>query len=770
MASTNGASPPVPLRYIGDLKGGIVAAFISLPMSMSMGIVAFAPFGPDLAVHGGVAGIYSAVIVGVCAAVFGGRVLMVPSPRAAAAVIFASLAVHVMASDSLMFPSGTTVTHTIAIAFLAAFLAGVIQAGLGFSDYGSIVKYIPQPVVAGFVNSSALLIVLSQLNVLLDLPRPHVLLDPVADPGLIHPLTMVPGFVAMATVLAIGRWAKRLPASFIGLLIGSAAFYLMKASLGGVDVGTTMGELTSRLPAPAFVGFIAAPFAGGNPWIVLTLLIPAAVSMAAVGSMETSLSIATIDRLTGQRTDHNRELRAQGIANAAAAALGALFASGGIIRTKPAYDMGGRSVVSAVVCGLGLMAATIAFPEMNELIHPAVGAGVLNGLGFENLDRGSLQTLRRSLAPKALHRNTSLIDTVIVIAVILTALAFDLIVAVIVGIFLALLVFVARMGRAFVRRVGKGPAIHSRSAWDEHNRKIVEKYGHRIAVVELEGALFLATADTLDDLVRGLMAEGVTHVVLDMKRISQIDTSGAVKLADLAALLAGTDGRLVLGYVPEERRRGRARRRAERTEDDRRHHSYSREMWRTLEETGVVAAVGGDSLFPDTNSALVACERDIIARVLHEQQVSAPVSHPLPSIVDGLAPADIRFLRRQCRRDYFDAGETIFEQGDRGDALFLLSRGRADVTIYIAELGQEKRLQTLLGGAVFGEMALLDDKPRAASVRAVDPSVCYRLDRGAFELIKRDRPVLALKLFNNLCIMFSERMRSANTMISELEK
>ena len=164
MTSQGAISRPLTPNIIGDLKGGIIAAFISLPMSMSLGIVAFSPFGSDYTVQGGVAGIYGAIIVGIGAFIFGGRVLMVPGPRAAAAVIFSSLSVHLLSSEDLMFPSGTSVANVMTIGFLAIFLASVIQAALGFSKSSNIVKYIPQPVIAGFTNSSALLIVLSQLG------------------------------------------------------------------------------------------------------------------------------------------------------------------------------------------------------------------------------------------------------------------------------------------------------------------------------------------------------------------------------------------------------------------------------------------------------------------------------------------------------------------------------------------------------------------------------------------------------------------------------
>ncbi|MBL6948707.1 MAG: SLC26A/SulP transporter family protein [Rhodospirillales bacterium] len=773
MALKNGGPPPLFSSLRGDVKGGFVAALISLPMSMSMGIVAFLPLGPEYAVQGGVAGIYGAIIVGIGALIFGGRVVMVPGPRAVVAMIFSSLAVHLLSSEDLMFPSGTSVPSVLTIGFLAIFLAGVLQSGLGFLKHGKIVKYIPQPVMAGFVNSSALLIVLAQLGILLDIPRQDNLWESLVNLDLMRPLTMVPGVVAIASMLAVQRWARALPASFLGLAMGSAAYYAMKYSLGGMDVGTTMGEVTTSLPIVHATDFISSVLASGDIWSVLAFLIPAVISMAAVGSMETVLSINAMDKITDHRTDYNRELGAQGAANAFAGLLGGLMASGGVIRTKPAYDMGGRTVLSGVFCSTVLLAAMLGFAELIEFIPRAVVAGVVVVLGIQIFDRWSLDVFRRCSNLRSRSGTNTLMDAGVILLVMVTALVFDLIVAVLFGIFVALIFFVVRMSSSLIRRIGRGPAIHSRSAWDENKQKIIEKHGHKISTVELEGALFFATADTLEDVVRELLNDTVRHIVLDMKRVTHIDSSGALVLLRIHRLISQSGGKLMIGYVPEERRRkhnDRRKKNREKKTSDRRQKGISRRLWKTLEEIGVVSILGEEMLFADTDSALLFCERDVITQTLQEQSTQIIPAKRMPAILNGLTREEIRILRRQFRRRFFRPGETIFEEGGKGDSLYFLTRGRADVSIYLSSLGQDKRLQTLMDGSIFGEMAILDSKPRAATVRAVEDTLCYRLSIEAFELIKQKYPEMTLKLFNNLSIMFSERMRSANTMISELEK
>ena len=584
---------------------------------------------------------------------------------------------------------------------------------------------------------------------------------------------MLPGIIAIVTVLIVGRWAKALPASFVGLVFGSIAFYILKFSLDGADVGTTMGELTTSLPVAPAAHFWSSVVAGGDNWAVVSLLIPAAISMAVVGSMETSLAITAIDQLSEERTNQSRELGAQGSANIVAALFGGLMATGGMVRTRPAYDMGARSVLSGVICSVALFVTMLSLAELIEFIPRSVVAGVVIVLGIQIFDRNSLRMLRDCCRRHVLSRTNTLTDVAVILTVIVTALVFDLIVAVIVGIIFSLIIFVARMSRSLIRRIVRGPAIHSRSAWDENSQKLIDENGHKIAIVELEGAVFFATADALEDRVRELIGDNVTHVVLDMKRVSQVDSSGVRALNQINRLLSRTGGKLLLSYVFEERRQRDERRKEKNREQlpkDRRHKSVERNLWRTFEETGVIASLGRDIFFNDTDSALVHCEREIVDQVSAEQRRNDTQTLTSPAIIEGLSPAEIKFLLRQCQRCFIESGDTIFREGERGDALYYLSHGRADVSIYLSELGQGKRLQTLLRGAIFGEMAILDDKPRAATVRAIDDTKCYRLSIESFELIKSEQPEIALKLFNNLCIMFSERMRSANSLISELEK
>jgi MFS superfamily sulfate permease-like transporter len=751
----------------GDFLGAIAATLVSLPLSMTIGVVAFMPLGADYAVQGVLAGIYGAVVLGFVAAIFGGRSILVSGPRAASALILASLISQLLLSEDLMFPSGETIPNVISIAFFAILLAGAIQTACGATRMANIVKNIPYPVIAGFINSSALLIILGQSWTLLDIRRQDSLLEIFEHLDEARPIVLIPAVVTIATMLLTARRFRipMVPAPLAGLAAGTAVFYLMRYVLKGADVGGTLGEVTSRLPTPQFADMFTSLGTGGEFMLVMAMVIPAAISMAALASLDTLLSVSVLDDLTENRTDSNRKLVAHGIGNMVASLMGGMIGAGGMIRTKPGYDAGGRTKTMVYIVS-GLMLATVLLlAQMIEYIPRAVISGMVLVLGFQIFDRWSFTLVRQFFSRKGARRMASLDDAVIILLVITTALVFDLIVAVGVGVAVALIIFVLHMQRSLIRRESRGPALHARSVWTERRQAVLQQCGHHIAALELEGAIFFGSADVLEGRVRELIRGGVTHVLLDLKRITDIDSTGGLALERICQRLRKAGGDLAISYVPVERRKADSP-----VEVDRRKKHTPRQLWAAIEQSGALQSLREDQFHPDTDSALAALEDRVISDFTSEDLAATMRHLRVPPILRGLNREEVAAFRRLATRQFCRAGEVIFAQGDEGDALYYISRGSVDISIHIEATGLDKRLQSLTEGNIFGEMAILDSKPRAASVTAATDTVCYRLGVEEFEKIKSEDPEAGTKLLNNFCKMFSERMRSANTIIGELEK
>ncbi|NQU57971.1 MAG: SLC26A/SulP transporter family protein, partial [Rhodospirillales bacterium] len=731
-------------------------------------------------------GVFGAAILSIFSALFGARTILVSGPRAASALIVASLITNLLLSEDLFFPSGQTIPHVISIAFFAILLAGLFQFASGFMRIGNIVKFIPYPVVSAFVNSSALLIISGQSWILLDIRKEsnfveeETFFDLLFRLGEVRPLSVIPAAITIVVMLIVARKLRFMPASLLGLCAGTGAYYAMQQFLGGVDIGATMGSLSSNsslidtlgqaassspLSLIQFTDIFSSLMAGGDLLAVLLIVVPAAFALAALSSLDTVVSLSTLDEMTEKRTDINQELVGQGIGNMMAALFGGIIGSGGMVRTKPAFDVGGRSPALVLLVSALMLSIAILMADVINYIPRTVISGVIFVLGFQIFDRWSFSILKSCYTRQIFHKTGTLLDAMIIVLVVTVALTFDLIAAVGIGILVSVIVFVSRMSRSLIRNEFRGPGIHARSAWDQRRQSILEKHGHQIAVLELDGAIFFGTADTLETRIDQLIREGLIFIVMDMKRVRDIDSTGAVALLRIKRRLNKAGGDLAVSYVLKERRKSRTD-----TIVERRENTRVRSLWILLENSGVTRSLGEHVFFSDTDSALAYCEDKLMAHVKKETGDTEKKSKSAPTIFQNLDFDEIKLLRKLSTRHAYQPGESVFSQGDAGDSLYYITKGRGVVLVHLQASGEVKRLGTLLDGAIFGEMALLDKKPRAASIIATEKMICYRLGVDAFESIKGLHHNTAIKLFNNLCILLSERIRSTNTMIAELEK
>ena len=771
----------------GDFLGALSALLVSLPLSMTIGVIAFAPLGSEYIIQGVMAGVFGAATLSVVSAFFGARTPLISGPRAATALIVASLITNLLVSEDLFFPSGETVGHVIAITFFAILLAGIIQAVAGATRLANIIKFIPYPVVSAFVNSSALLIISGQAWILLDVRKEKSFIeeenffDLLMRIGEAQPLSMIAPAATIITMLLVAKYLRLLPASLIGMLVGTGVYYGLGEMLGGVDIGATLGNIATNstvvgnvdvvstpayLPILQFPGMFTSITAGGDLWATLMIVIPAALAMAALASLDTAVALTAVDGVNQSRTDVNREVMGQGAGNMATALLGGLIGSGGMVSTMPALQAGGRTQAVALISSVLMVMAVVLFAGLIDHIPRSVIAGIIVVLGLQIFDPWSLTVLRGCMSRYAFKRSGVLLDGIIIFLVVLVALSVDLIAAVGVGILLSVIVFVSRMSRSLIRSERRGPSIHARSVWNQTRQQFLEQHGHQIAVLELDGAIFFGTADGLEARICLLIDGGVRFVVLDLKRIRDIDSTGAFVLERIKKHLERKNGAMVCSYVLKERRQSRND-----TIIERRESRSQRDIWSFLNHSGALDRLGESTFFPDTDHALAHCE-DLLISQVHEEEGGEFSNQQvkLPAIFNNLSDDEIRLLRKMVTRHTFETGEHVFRQGDDGDALYFISRGRGEVLVHLLASGEKKRLESLLRGAIFGEMALLDSKPRAASVIAAEKMVCYRLGVDAFDNVKQSHRGMAIKLFNSLCIMLSERVRSANAMIAELEK
>jgi SulP family sulfate permease len=744
----------------GEVLGGVSGAVSSLPQSIAYGVIALAPLGSEYAVTGALAGIYSSITGGLVSSLAGSSPTMVSGSRAATAVIFAALLTQMLNAKSMNSDS------LLALAFLAVILSGVMQVFLGLVRVGHLVKYVPQTVIAGFLNGSGILILAGQVRPLTGVSLSDLFSQSNSQWSNMEWGALALGLGTAAIMIITPRISKRVPAGLVALVTGTLAYHLTKHWISGsLVMGDLFPSVSSGLPTMSRATQLSSLLVNGqfNEW--LPLLIPAALSIAVISSLDSLLSAAALDNLTLGRTNGNRELIGQGLGNLVTGFFGGTPSSGSMGRSGALFQAGGRSRWAVIVNVSVLIVVVLGLGPMLGLIPKAVVAGVLLVIGVQLFDDWTIRLLCTDFRDRQWTDFRS--DFLVILCVVTATLIWNLITAVGLGILLAVIIFVRRMSRSIIRRRYKGNHVHSRQVREDQVASLLENYGNHIAVLELEGAIFFGSADGLEMEIDSLSADGVDYFVLDMKRIKDIDSSGAFILQRIHQRLNGVGKFLVLSYIDKERRSNQNLR-ANQYDIERRQFSKERRLWRMLSNFGLIDSFGESAFLPDTDSALGVCE-SLLLRKLTADDAHRDALDPLKTGIFGsLTRDEMALVRPLLTHINYAKGTVIFHQGEPGDALYILVWGVADVVINIPG-GRQKRVQTLFPGAVFGEMALMDGESRAASVVVVEEVDCLKLSSEDFAVLMADHPQIALKLFTKIGILFARRLRAANMMIMELE-
>jgi CRP-like cAMP-binding protein/anti-anti-sigma regulatory factor len=391
-----------------------------------------------------------------------------------------------------------------------------------------------------------------------------------------------------------------------------------------------------------------------------------------------------------------------------------------------------------VVAALLLLAAYLAGAGALAYLPLAVLAGVMLSVAWALVDAWTRGLVRRLVRGT---RDRSVLWSAAVVTVVTTVTVFgNFVVAVIVGLFLSMALFIASMHRSLVRAVHDGATRTSRRIYGPDDERRLAAARHRIKLIELEGALFFGSTERLGLEVEAL-AQTADHVVLDLRRVSAIDVTGAIVLEQLAKRLRAAKVNLLLAGVTPQGRHG-----AE------------------LAACGTFTDQAARLWFADADHALEWAERRLLGA--SDGAAAREIALEDLAFAAGLEPAEVEALRESLRRRELQAGEVLFREGEPGDRLFLLARGA--VSIEVGGGASANRIVTFASGSLFGEAALLDGAARSATAIAAEDAVVYCLSRPALETLAARHPAIANKLLLNLGRHLSGRLRQTTDALREL--
>jgi SulP family sulfate permease len=495
----------IPAR--GDLFGGISAGVTALPLCLGLGV---------LSGLGAEAGIYGAIALGIVASLVGGAPVLISGPTTPMTLVTAGI---VAAS---LLPNGEVNFGLIVVIFL---LTGVIQVAMGLLRLGSYIRYVPYPVISGFMSGIGVIIIIQQIFPLAGMAQPAP--DPAGIIARLH--TLPAGFAWPVALLSAATLAiiylvplimRVVPSSLLALLAVTALSLLF-----GNDV-PRIGAIPSGLPSIVMPRFDIA-----NGGFVLT----AAVELAVLGAVDTLLGALLADNLTKTHHDSNRELIGQGIGNMAAALIGGLPGAGANIRTIVNIKAGGRTRLSGIIHGLFLLAVLLGLSETVGLIPNAVLAAILVAAGVSCIDLRGLGHITK--VPRA--------DAAVMILVLLLTVFSGVITAVAVGMIIAAFIFMKKV--ADISEQQTTISSLADEPWADE-RDLAAEDRDRLLVKHVEGPLFFGFARGFADIAPG--ARDGKLLVLRMDRVSFMDQSGAYALQDALVDLKSAGLRILIVGLP----------------------------------------------------------------------------------------------------------------------------------------------------------------------------------------------------------------------------
>lgn len=725
-----------------NIVAGMLAAIVSMPLAMGLGVLALAPLGPDYVTTGVLAGLYSAAFLGLIAVLVGARGVAIYAPRSLVSFVIASVCADLLVGAGWL-PKDDPGAVISALLLLLA-MAGGFQLVFGLAHLARMVKFIPMTVMAGFQNAAAIIITLSQLHVMLGLSSRPALTGWLAAVADIQPLTVVVGAVTLALVFKGHRISKRIPPLLMGLLGGTALYHLLAAAGFSSQLGATLGRIPISLPdGHQLLGIIAVTALPGFGE-ALPAMIVAAASIAVVASLDVLISAKVVENLSGQRGNSTRELLCIGAANTLTPLLGGIVGSISLGATTANHKSGASNSLSLLTHALlFLLLVPLLAPLLGYLPKVVIAALVMHA-GTQLFDRWTLQLTRRFVTGKAINWHSIAIDIAVILCVTGIALAGEVVIAVALGVAIAVVVFTIRMSRGMIRSARRGDEVHSRREREAADAALLTSHGRRIFAIELEGPMFFASAELLHNRIDTAVADEARYVVLDLTRVNEVDsTSARILLQTWQRMKSSGVHLLMCGH-------------------DRYIQTVS-----VLRDHGVVDALTRERLFPDLDRALEWCENHLLDSVKSGGDAIEDRLFERLDITRGLTPQERETLCGTLERREYPAGSTVFAQGDEGDALYIIVRGTASVRLSLDEGRAHRRLVTFSVGTVFGEMALLDRGPRSATVVADEALVCHVLERSQFEKLAETQPRIGLALLSNLGRELSLRMRSAHYALAQ---
>ncbi|MDR0866717.1 MAG: sulfate permease [Candidatus Symbiothrix sp.] len=499
-------------KFMADLMAGIIVGIVALPLAIAFGIAS--GVSPEK-------GIITAIIGGFIVSFLGGCSVQIGGPTGAFIIIVYGIIQQ--------FGLGGLAVATV--------LAGFMLIGMGLLRLGTVIKFIPYPIIVGFTSGIALTIFTTQMKDLFGLSMESVPADFISKwiaygkaATTLNIGSLIVGIVSIFIIVYSPKIVKKIPGSLIAIIVMTVIVYVLKnMGITGIETIGDRFEINASLPEPTTI-----PINLEN----INLLLPAAFTIAMLGAIESLLSATVADGVTGDKHNSNTELIAQGTANLIVPMFGGIPVTGAIARTMTNINNGGRSPVAGIIHAVVLLLILLFLGPLTKHIPMACLAGVLIIVSYNMSEWRTFRSLLKN--PKS--------DVVVLLVTFFLTVIFDLTIAIEIGILLAMVLLVRRISETSNISVIKDELnMQTDAEKTADNDKLVLPKG--VEVYEIDGPFFFGIANKFEASMRSIDVKRPKIRIIRMRKVPFMDSTGLHNLESLYRLSDKEGIQLVLSGV-----------------------------------------------------------------------------------------------------------------------------------------------------------------------------------------------------------------------------
>jgi SulP family sulfate permease len=718
---------------LNDVLGGAAASVLTVTFGLSYALLIFAgPLAPDLS-YGVAATFISSAVLAATIALGSSLPIAIAGPESSTAAMTGILASSMVEHMAATNPAAPVLGPVIVTFALASVATGIVLCGFGVTRMGRAIRYVPYPVVGGFLGATGCLILLGAVRVITGQRLQLASLDRFAN---VITLSELAAACAMAVVLYLTWHRSRTPFGLPVILIGGTIAAHVAFRLVGVSSAEAQAIGWTFQPPPPPAAFIL-PWSpkeiGQYPWYTLPDLAGNLIAVIFVTATSTLFNTTGVEVAVQREANLERELNVAGIANMLSGAFGGYTGCISISRTVLNFKSGATGRLSGLTVAAISALMLVFAPMLLGYMPKFVLGGLLIYLAADTLHKWIVQSRRR----------LSVTEYLSLLAIIVIIVQWGFIAGILIGVVIGCTTFALSASRIdSIKYSFDGSEYRSSLDRSRDDQAVLSAHGGKIQGLNLQSYLFFGSANRLYQRVKALLARHpeCRYLVFDFKLVTGIDSSAAYSFAQIKRAAQDLGIKLVLVHLAP------AAEKALRSSE-----FVSKEV----------------TIAPELDHALEWCENEIITQHQGLAREEANLRDWFSQILGS--EADAMELIGRCERLEVEAGETIVSAGEAAESMHFILDGRVGIMVP-ADQGGTTRVRSLGRYTTIGEMGLVSHAPRSATIQAEVASVLYVLSTHQFEAIKSENPTLGQKLLTYFVTVMAERLTFANRTIAVLRR